>query len=174
MKGDEVLLDEVEKNIVYESHLQRNHTLFGSVWSSMRRKGGAPFSRRGIGVKTTSGVTDNTGGAAAGLDVALDPAYVSMQRGLSDGMNHIAQSIMNSGGRGGMSLGGGGPGDYGGGGGGGGVAGGLGLMDGDLVSSSTGELETPRRENIPLRPLILNGTSSAGGGGGGGLRPGLQ
>lgn len=137
---------------------QRNHTLFGSVWSSMRRKGGAPFSRRGIGVKAM-----DKADAAAAAAAAMDPAYVQMQRGLSDGMNHIAQSIMNSGGRGGiMSVGGGG--------GGGGAAGngyvggaGLGLMDGDLVSSSTGELETPRRENIPLRPLMLNGSSAAAG-----------
>lgn len=118
----------------------------------MRRKGGAPFSRRGIGVKTPMDKED------AAAVAALDPAYVSMQRGLSDGMNHIAQSIMNSGGRGGiMSVGGSGaPGN--------GYGGGLGLMDGDLVSSSTGELETPRRENIPLRPLMLNGSSGGGGG----------
>lgn len=113
----------------------------------MRRKGGAPFSRRAIGVKA-----DKEGAASAASMGAGDPVYASMQRGLSDGMNHIAQSIMNTGGRGGiMSVGGGGS----------GVA--LGMMDGDLVSSSTGELETPRRENIPLRPLMLNGSSANGG-----------
>lgn len=114
----------------------------------MRRRG-APFSRHGIGVKTSTEKADTAS--------VIDPAYVTMQRGLSDGMNHIAQSIMNSGGRGGiLSVGGSGvPAN-------GAYVGGLGLMDGDLVSNSTGELETPRRENIPLRPLMLNGSSGGG------------
>lgn len=67
-----------------------------------------------------------------------DEMYSSMQRGLSDGMNHVAKSIMQS--RiGGLSGGGS-----------------SGIIN-DMVSS-TGELQpSHRRENIPMRPLMING-----------------
>lgn len=68
-----------------------------------------------------------------------DPTmYGSMQRGLADGMNHITKTIMQTrAGDGTMMM----------------VDGGSGL---DLMSS-TGELQT-RRENIPMRPLMVNGS----------------
>lgn len=93
--------------------------------------------------------------ADAGQYMAADgQPYGAMQRGLADGMNHIAKSIMHSSGRSGIMSVGGGETMPPGGGGGGGY-----LMDGsgDMVNSSTGELQTPRRENIPMRPLMHNG-----------------
>lgn len=75
------------------------------------------------------------------IEDGKDEVYGSMQRGLSDGMNHIAKSIMQS--RiGGLSGGGGGGGSSG--------------IINDMVSS-TGELQPHRRENIPMRPLMING-----------------
>lgn len=141
----------------------------------MRRKGQAPFGRRPGGVpksphRSHQHLSSGGGGVGGGsrgdmmmMQQQQQPgggdAYGTMQRGLADGMNHIAKSIMHSSGRGGiMSVGGGG------GGGDAGIAGGgIGGQpmyladDGDLVSSSTGELQTPRRENIPMRPLMMNG-----------------
>lgn len=103
----------------------------------MRRKGHVPFSRRGIGANSNNQLDKSMMGSSG--DLRMDPMYNSMQRGLSEGMNHITKSIMNSSGRGGiMSLGGN-----------------LGV-DGDLVNDK-GDLEIPRRENIPLRPLMVNG-----------------
>lgn len=70
-------------------------------------------------------------------DDGKDEMYSSMQRGLSDGMNNITKSIMQS--RiGGLSGGGS-----------------SGIIN-DMVSS-TGELQPHRRENIPMRPLMING-----------------
>lgn len=117
----------------------------------MRRKGHVPFSRRGIGAKNTSPLDKAMMGS--GGDLHGDPMYSSMQRGLSDGMNHITKSILHHGGVSGrgatlQNVVSGGRSD-----------GSLGLVDGDLVSS-TGELQTPRRENIPLRPLMLNGNGT--------------
>ncbi|XP_037051066.1 muscle calcium channel subunit alpha-1 isoform X2 [Bradysia coprophila] len=118
---------------------RRNHTLFGSVWSSMRRKGQAPFSRRAIAAKSSNYI-DKTSFAMDGkgsIEDGKDEVYGSMQRGLSDGMNHIAKSIMQS--RiGGLS------------------GGGSSEIINDMVSS-TGELQPHRRENIPMRPLMING-----------------
>lgn len=102
----------------------------------MRRKGHVPFARRGIGAKSNNNLDKSMMGS--GSDLRPDSMYYSMQRGLSDGMNHITKSIMNNNGRGGiMSLGGN-----------------LGI-DGDFVNDR-GDLQIPRRENIPLRPLMLN------------------
>lgn len=114
------------------SLLQRNHTLFGSVWSSMRRKGQAPFSRHAIGAKPAGTKMDKMS-FGGGDDAAM---YGSMQRGLADGMNHITKTIMQT------RLGDG-----------------SGTMAGDGLDlmSSTGELQT-RRENIPMRPLMVNGS----------------
>lgn len=124
---------------------RRNHTLFGAVWSSIRRKGQSHFGRSDIGSKGGNGGGKRmTGG---GSDVSSSHAPPTMKRGLTDGMNHITNSILSHSGGGGSSMLMSGVGN----------ATGLMLHDGDLVSSSTGELQTVRRENIPLRPLALNG-----------------
>lgn len=113
----------------------------------------SPFQMQQLHLASAAGSTTLTVPSGQYNPVAGEQLpYNSMQRGLADGMNHIAQSIMHSSGRAGiMSVGGGGDAgtsiraDY--------------LMNGagDLVNSSTGELHTPRRENIPMRPLVLNG-----------------
>lgn len=105
----------------------------------MRRKGQAPFSRRAIAAKSSNYVDKSSFAMDCKEDDGKDEEYSSMQRGLSDGMNHIAKSIMHS--RiGGMSGGGS-----------------SGIIN-DMVSS-TGELQPHRRENIPMRPLMINGAS---------------
>lgn len=105
----------------------------------MRRKGQAPFSRRAIAAKSSNYVDKSSFAmdCKGSGDEAKDEMYSSMQRGLSDGMNNIAKSIMQ--GRiGGLSGGGS-----------------SGIIN-DMVSS-TGELQPHRRENIPMRPLMING-----------------
>lgn len=59
--------------------LQRNHTLFGSVWSSIRRKGTGPVGR---------GVPKTTAAAAS------DTLTVPYGRNLTNGIDHVAQTIM--------------------------------------------------------------------------------
>lgn len=107
----------------------------------MRRKGQAPFSRRAIAAKSSNYIDKSSfgmdGKGMGGGDDGKDEMYSSMQRGLSDGMNHIAKSIMHSR-MGGLSGGGS-----------------SGVIN-DMVSS-TGELQPHRRENIPMRPLMING-----------------
>lgn len=104
----------------------------------MRRKGQAPFSRRAIAAKSSNYVDKSSFAVDDKCEDGRDEVYSSMQRGLSDGMNHIAKSIMQS--RiGGLSSGGGS----------------TGIIN-DMVSS-TGELQPHRRENIPMRPLMING-----------------
>ena len=112
----------------------------------MRRKGQAPFSRRAIGAKLEKSYTTMDNGDKGAHLSNSDPLYNSMQRGLSDGMNHIAKSILHHHGGGIIS-------------GGNSHRGGLiGFDSGGDMISSTGELQT-RREDIPLRPLMLNGTT---------------
>lgn len=104
----------------------------------MRRKGQAPFSRRAIAAKSSNYVDKFAMDSRHSLEDGKDEMYGSMQRGLSDGMNHITKSMMQS--RiGGLS----------------GVGGSSGIIN-DMVSS-TGELQPHRRENIPMRPLMING-----------------
>lgn len=62
-----------------------------------------------------------------------DYVYKTMQRELADGMNHITKSILQTR---------------------------VGISDsGDTISCATGELQT-LRENIPMRPLMLNGSGA--------------
>lgn len=64
--------------------LQRNHTLFGSVWSSMRRHGPAQFRGARNGAKN--------GGLTLSPGSHNDDDF---HRGLSDGMNHITKNILH-------------------------------------------------------------------------------
>lgn len=103
----------------------------------MRRKGQAPFSRRPIAAKSSNYIDKSSFAMDTKRrgDDGKDEMYSSMQRGLSDGMNNITKSIMQS------RIGG--------------MTGSSGIIN-DMVSS-TGELQPHRRENIPMRPLMING-----------------
>lgn len=111
---------------------RRNHTLFGSVWSSMRRRGPGPFrrpARGGVGVSMNLGggssniktkPNNNIVNISAESDLADNyQPYNTMHRGLADGMNHITKNIMQ------IKTNGG----------------------GDGIGT----------ENIPMRPLLVNG-----------------
>lgn len=130
-------------------NLQRNHTLFGSVWSSMRRKGQAPFGKRGIANKLNSkGNNKNDKNNTIDGDGDGDFLYNSMRQVVSEGMNHITKTLMQSGGYDDSAgIIGSDNGDY--------------NIDsiGDLVNSA-GELQTRGQENIPLRPLVVNNNNN--------------
>lgn len=138
--------------IVYEEIFlfQRNHTLFGSVWSSMRRKGQAPFGKRSLGGKMgnkANGKMNKRYGmttidAENEAEVDGDFLYNSMRQVVSEGMNHITKTLMQTGGYSESE-------------------GGFVQSDaaGDLVNSS-GELQTRGQENIPLRPLVISNNNN--------------
>lgn len=124
---------------------QRNHTLFGSVWSSMRRQ--KPFSRNrmlksGDGKNNNShnAINNNTisslaatsaahsmsattaialSGEYLGSDYSNNPVFMQRDR-LTEGLNNITKSIL-------------------------------------LQKGGTGQLE--QHDDIPLRPLLLNGNN---------------
>lgn len=128
-------------------YLQRNHTLFGSVWSSMRRKGQAPFGKRGLGPKMNNKPNGKmhkrrmASHAVGDADTDSDFLYNSMRQVVSEGMNHITKTLMQTGGY-----------DEG--------AGFVASDDaGDLVNSA-GELQTRGQENIPLRPLVMSNNNN--------------
>lgn len=146
--------------------LQRNHTLFGSVWSSMRRKGQAPFGKRGLGGKLGGGggnkanlkmnkrygmgigmgmgMGSNDGNTEADNDA--DFLYNSMRQVVSEGMNHITKTLMQTGGYDGERDDG---------------SGFIGSDSaGDPVNTMTGELQTRGQENIPLRPLVISNNNN--------------
>lgn len=124
---------------------QRNHSLFGSVWSSMRRKGQAPFTRRAVSAKIAARSNNNLEKKYSRNDVDGDGdfLYNSMHQVVTDGMNHITQTIMHRrGGPGGDEQ----------------------FMtgeDGDLINQD-GELQTRGREDIPLQPLSMNNGAKGG------------
>jgi hypothetical protein len=123
------------------SVLQRNHTLFGSVWSSMRKQ--KPFSRNRI-LKSSNNNNNNTmnnntmslatnavhnmaktvalPGNYLENDYSHSDSYVQRER-LTDGLNSITKSILQQRG----------------------------------VNS---QLE--QHDDIPLRPLLLNGSQNQG------------
>ncbi|XP_037925278.1 muscle calcium channel subunit alpha-1 isoform X4 [Hermetia illucens] len=121
---------------------RRNHTLFGSVWSSMRRRGqSGPFSRGGMQQK--SNVSANNGPSALGGMIPGD----SIHHSITDGMNHITKTLMQTRSTipdSGLIL----PGT-------GGGFGGVGIVDGSFHDATTGELKT-HGESIPMRPLMFN------------------
>lgn len=127
--------------------MQRNHSLFGSVWSSMRRKGQAPFTRRAVSSKIASKTNHHLEKKLARNEADSDGdfLYNSMHQVVTDGMNHITQTLM----QGRPSIGGNqyekftGP-------------------DGDLVNRD-GELQTYCREDIPLQQLASNNGMNSGG-----------
>lgn len=117
----------------------------------MRRKGQAPFTRHVIDTKQTPTTTTNL---EKNLYTNNDPLYNTMQRELADGMNHITKTIMQA------RIGANGDNN------GGGIVGfnsdnGIGIGDNDLMNTNTGELQI-YRENIPMRPLMVNGTGQNG------------
>lgn len=113
----------------------------------MRRKGQAPFTRRAVSSKIASRSNNNLDKKYArnNVDGDGDFLYNSMHQVVTEGMNHITQTIMQ--GRPGSGVGSSetftGP-------------------DGDLVNRD-GELQTHGREDIPLQPLTMNGANSTVG-----------
>lgn len=141
--------------------LQRNHTLFGSVWSSMRRKGQAPFGKRGLGGKLGGGKANLKMNKRYGMSMGMsmgstegnteadndaDILYNSMRQVVSEGMNHITKTLMQTGGYDGSHEEG---------------SGFIGADSaGDPVNTMTGELQTRGQENIPLRPLVISNNNN--------------
>lgn len=129
---------------------QRNHTLFGSVWSSMRRKGQAPFGKRGLGSKISNkanGKMNKRYGMSGQQSIDqeaeadADFLYNSMRQVVSEGMNHITKTLMQTGG----------------------YDDGAGFIGKDSVGdpiNSSGELQTRGQENIPLRPLVMSNNNN--------------
>lgn len=132
---------------IYLSVIQRNHSLFGSVWSSMRRKGQAPFTRRAVSNKIVS-KTNNLDKKFIRNNVDGDGDYLynSMHHVVTGGMNHITQTIMQG------RLPSGNSRET------------FEDPDGDLVNRD-GELLTHGRENIPLQPLTMTNGASVGSNG---------
>lgn len=118
----------------------------------MRRKGQAPFSRKGIGNKMRNiansrgnkNCEPNTLDRIIDADNDGDYLYNSMHHAVSEGMNHITQTLINTGAfdEGGDALI---------------KANNACKMDsiGDMINSA-GELQTRGQEHIPLRPLVVN------------------
>lgn len=117
--------------------LQRNHTLFGSVWSSMRRKGQAPFGKRGIGSK------GKDGNKKLGESTIDEFDYDPMRDVVEGGMNHITKTLMQN------------------------RSNGSGMHDvdeyemantGNFIGIGGGRSFQPanQQENIPMRPLLMN------------------
>lgn len=115
----------------------------------MRRKGQAPFGKRGLGGKMgakANGKMNKRYGmttidAENEAEADGDFLYNSMRQVVSEGMNHITKTLMQTGG----------------------YNEGDGYVQsdaaGDLVNSS-GELQTRGQENIPLRPLVISNISN--------------
>lgn len=135
--------------------LQRNHTLFGSVWSSMRRKGQAPFSKRGLGSSANktgiNGSNKIDRKHAHNTDGEGDFLYNSMRQVVSDGMNHITKTLMQ-----GQRVDGGID----------DVAGMMGSENDEYNFPNMGniagnnDMPSHRQENIPMRPLMINNNNN--------------
>lgn len=114
----------------------------------MRRKGQAPFGKRGLGGKLgnkSNGKMNKRYGLGANDDITeaeadADFLYNSMRQVVSEGMNHITKTLMQTGG----------------------------YESGDFIASdsagdpvnSAGELQTRGEENIPLRPLVISNNNN--------------
>ncbi|KAH8273691.1 hypothetical protein KR018_008850, partial [Drosophila ironensis] len=147
-------LDELDQEP--EPMHRRHHTLFGSVWSSIRRHGNGTFRRSAKASASQSNGALAIGGSASAVGVgiggssmmlgAADPGaggdylYDSLNRSVADGVNNITRNIMQA------RL----------------AAAGK-LQDELHATGSGGELRT-FGESISMRPLAKNG--GAGGGGG--------
>ncbi|XP_015033625.2 voltage-dependent calcium channel type D subunit alpha-1 isoform X1 [Drosophila willistoni] len=133
---------------------RRHHTLFGSVWSSIRRHGNGTFRRsaKASASQSNGALTLTIGGSmAAGVGgstmvLGSDPAagdylYDTLNRSVADGVNHITRNIMQAR----MAA--------------------SGKLQDELHASSGGELRT-FGESISMRPLAKNGSggnASVGG-----------
>lgn len=121
----------------------------------MRRKGQAPFGKRGLGGKMGNKANGkmnkrymSTIDAENEAEADGDFLYNSMRQVVSEGMNHITKTLMQTGGYNEDGSGGDG--------------GGFDVQNdavGDLVNS-TGELQTRGQENIPLRPLVISNNNN--------------
>ncbi|KAM8715266.1 hypothetical protein ACLKA7_002335 [Drosophila subpalustris] len=123
---------------------RRHHTLFGSVWSSIRRHGNGTFRRSAKASQSNGALT--IGGsslAAAGVGgsslvlgstdaTGTDYLYDSLNRSVADGVNHIARNILQAR----MAA--------------------SGKLQDELHAGSGGELRT-FGESISMRPLAKNG-----------------
>lgn len=136
---------------------QRNHTLFGSVWSSMRRHGPSTFRHKGgNGHKTNNHHHNNHHNDMSDYQMSsLSSSHHQsggggggdyLSRGLSDGMNHITKNMMQF-----KSIGSDGN-----------INNGGGLTDRSGIIGSGLHMSN---ENIPMRPLIMNGVGSDAGAG---------
>lgn len=125
----------------------------------MRRKGQAPFSKRGLGSSANktglngSNKVDRSHGKD--IDGEGDFLYNSMRQVVSDGMNHITKTLMH-----GQRIGGG-------------VRGGDtddgGMMGDDYpnytnrggdAADDDDDMPPHRQENIPMRPLMIQGNNN--------------
>lgn len=114
----------------------------------MRRKGQAPFGKRGIGGKLgnkSNGKMNKRYGLSAteGISEAeadADYLYNSMRQVVSEGMNHITKTLMQTGGYGESDF--------------------VGSDSAGDPVNSAGELQTRGEENIPLRPLVISNNNN--------------
>ncbi|XP_017859544.1 PREDICTED: voltage-dependent calcium channel type D subunit alpha-1 isoform X2 [Drosophila arizonae] len=127
---------------------RRHHTLFGSVWSSIRRHGNGTFRRSAKASQSNGALT--IGGsslAAAGVGGSTmvlgsadaggtDYLYDNLNRSVADGVNHITRNIMQA------------------------RLAASGKLQDELHASSGGELRT-FGESISMRPLAKNGGGAA-------------
>ncbi|XP_033150716.1 LOW QUALITY PROTEIN: voltage-dependent calcium channel type D subunit alpha-1 [Drosophila busckii] len=128
---------------------RRHHTLFGSVWSSIRRHGNGTFRRSAKASHSNGALT--LGGsslAAAGVGVGGsslvlgsdatggDYLYDSLNRSVADGVNHITRNIMQA------------------------RLAASGKLQDEFQAGSGGELRT-FGESISMRPLAKNGGAAA-------------
>lgn len=116
----------------------------------MRRKGQAPFGKRGLGGKGNKQVNGKMNKrygmsamseADAEAEADGDFLYNSMRQVVSEGMNHITKTLMQTGG----------------------YADDAGFVGADSAGdpiNSTGELQTRGQENIPLRPLVVSNNNN--------------
>ncbi|XP_070132943.1 voltage-dependent calcium channel type D subunit alpha-1 isoform X5 [Drosophila bipectinata] len=143
-------LDELDQEP--EPMHRRHHTLFGSVWSSIRRHGNGTFRRSAKATSSQSNGALTLGGSPSGAvgvggsslvlgsaDPAGDYLYDNLNRSVADGVNHITRNIMQA------RL----------------AAAGK-LQDELHVAGSGGELRT-FGESISMRPLAKNGGAVGGG-----------
>ncbi|KAH8378094.1 hypothetical protein KR093_009147, partial [Drosophila rubida] len=127
---------------------RRHHTLFGSVWSSIRRHGNGTFRRSAKASQSNGALTIGGSSLAAagvgGSSLVLgnvdsggtDYLYDSLNRSVADGVNHIARNIMQAR----MAA--------------------SGKLQDELHASSGGELRT-FGESISMRPLAKNGSGAS-------------
>ncbi|XP_043070635.1 voltage-dependent calcium channel type D subunit alpha-1 isoform X2 [Drosophila grimshawi] len=123
---------------------RRHHTLFGSVWSSIRRHGNGTFRRSAKASQSNGALTiggsslaaAGVGGSSLVLGSAdsggVDYLYDNLNRSVADGVNHITRNIMQAR----MAA--------------------SGKLHDELHASSGGELRT-FGESISMRPLAKNG-----------------